>query len=36
MRTAMTRHDAIVELLVPEHAEVLVRPCGEGESRFAV
>src|SRR5438067_10367986 len=36
MRQALTRHDALVESLVAEHAGVVVRPRGEGDSRFAV
>jgi predicted ATPase/class 3 adenylate cyclase len=36
MRHALTRHDALVEGLVGAHAGVVVRPRGEGDSRFAV
>ena len=36
MRHACARHDELVEGLVAEHAGVLVRPRGEGDSRFAV
>jgi class 3 adenylate cyclase len=36
MRHALARHDALVESLVAEHAGVVVRPRGEGDSRFAV
>src|SRR5213593_4592003 len=35
-RTAMTRHDEIVEDVVGRHDGMLVRPRGEGDSRFAV
>jgi len=36
MRAAGLRHDAIIEAHVAEHGGVLVRPRGEGDSRFAV
>src|SRR5919199_5147362 len=36
MRLALARHDQIVESLVAEHQGVVVRPRGEGDSRFAV
>src|SRR6478672_2935993 len=36
MRQALTRHDELIEGLVAAHAGVLVRPRGEGDSRFAV
>ena len=36
MRLALQRHDALVEELVAGHGGVLVRPRGEGDSRFAV
>jgi predicted ATPase len=36
MRAALVRHDALVEALVTEHGGVVVRPRGEGDSRFAV
>ena len=32
----LARHDAILETLVAEHAGVVVRPRGEGDSRFVV
>ena len=35
-RSALARHDALIEALVAEHYGVLVRPRGEGDSRFAV
>ncbi|HUS15138.1 MAG TPA: adenylate/guanylate cyclase domain-containing protein, partial [Chloroflexia bacterium] len=35
-RTALTRHDAIVEEVIGRHHGMLVRPRGEGDSRFAV
>lgn len=35
-RTALKRHDEIVEDVVSRHNGVLVRPRGEGDSRFAV
>ena len=35
-RTAMSRHDEIVEDVVGRHDGMLVRPRGEGDSRFAV
>src|SRR5438045_8039675 len=35
-RTAMARHDEIVEDVVGRHDGMLVRPRGEGDSRFAV
>jgi predicted ATPase/Tfp pilus assembly protein PilF len=36
MRAAMLRHDEIVENAVAGHAGLVVRPRGEGDSRFAV
>src|SRR5919205_2516297 len=36
MRQALVRHDALVETVVIEHGGVVVRPRGEGDSRFAV
>src|SRR5260370_33499864 len=36
MRQALARHDALVESLVAEHARAVVRPRGEGDSRFGV
>jgi class 3 adenylate cyclase len=36
MRAALARHDALIERLVAEHGGVVVRPRGEGDSRFAV
>lgn len=36
MRQALVRHDALVEQNVAEHAGHVVRPRGEGDSRFAV
>src|SRR3954452_24396883 len=36
MRQASVRHDALVEQLVAQHDGYLVRPRGEGDSRFAV
>ncbi len=36
MRQALTRHDAIIEGEVARHAGMVVRPRGEGDSRFAV
>jgi predicted ATPase/class 3 adenylate cyclase len=36
MREALIRHDALIEEGVGEHAGVVVRPRGEGDSRFAV
>src|SRR3954447_24644833 len=36
MRHALIRHDALVEQVVAEHAGVVVRPRGEGDSRFVV
>jgi predicted ATPase/class 3 adenylate cyclase/Tfp pilus assembly protein PilF len=36
MRAALRRHDNLIETCVAEHAGVLVRPRGEGDSRFAV
>jgi predicted ATPase/class 3 adenylate cyclase len=35
-RTAMSRHDEIVEDVIGRHKGMLVRPRGEGDSRFAV
>src|SRR5918998_4135270 len=36
MRQALVRHDALVEEIVAEHHGHVVRPRGEGDSRFAV
>ena len=36
MRQALMRHDALVEQVVAEHDGHVVRPRGEGDSRFAV
>ncbi|MGE5137978.1 MAG: adenylate/guanylate cyclase domain-containing protein, partial [Rudaea sp.] len=36
MRTAMARHDALIEAAVAAGGGVVVRPRGEGDSRFAV
>src|SRR5918998_789931 len=36
MRQALIRHDALVEQIVAEHQGHVVRPRGEGDSRFAV
>ena len=33
---ALARHDLLIETIVARHAGVLVRPRGEGDSRFAV
>jgi class 3 adenylate cyclase len=35
-RNILARHDAILETLATEHAGVVVRPRGEGDSRFVV
>jgi len=36
MRVTLARHDELIEGLVAENAGVVVRPRGEGDSRFAV
>src|ERR671933_992355 len=36
MRVALARHDHLIESLVEQHQGVVVRPRGEGDSRFAV
>ncbi|MBV9323720.1 MAG: SIR2 family protein [Chloroflexi bacterium] len=36
MRRALIRHDALIESCVTRHGGTLVRPRGEGDSRFAV
>src|SRR5437867_13337163 len=36
MRVALSRHDQLIESLVDQHQGVVVRPRGEGDSRFAV
>jgi class 3 adenylate cyclase len=36
MRAALARHDAPIEQTVAQHGGVVVRPRGEGDSRFAV
>lgn len=35
-RAALERHDALIEAVVAQHHGVVVRPRGEGDSRFAV
>src|ERR1700694_3128084 len=35
MREALVRHDALIESLTETHNGTLVRPRGEGDSRFA-
>src|SRR5947209_7219813 len=35
-RAALARHDRIIEAVVDRHGGTLVRPRGEGDSRFAV
>lgn len=36
MGAALARHDALIERLVADHHGQIVRPRGEGDSRFAV
>ena len=36
MRAALVRHDRLIESLVDRHGGAVVRPRGEGDSRFAV
>src|SRR6267142_3958417 len=36
MRLTLARHDELIEGLVSENTGVVVRPRGEGDSRFAV
>ncbi len=36
MREAMARHDALIESCVAQYSGTIVRPRGEGDSRFAV
>src|SRR5215831_17549030 len=36
MRAALARHDAVVESLAEQHHGCVVRPRGEGDSRFCV
>ena len=36
MRRALARHDQLIESLVAQHEGAVVRPRGEGDSRFAV
>src|SRR5919202_557311 len=36
MRVALARHDHLIESLVQQHQGIVVRPRGEGDSRFAV
>src|SRR5574341_1700982 len=36
MRADMVRHDVLIETCVAQHGGVIVRPRGEGDSRFAV
>ena len=35
-RAAMRRHDELIETAVEQHTGLVVRPRGEGDSRFAV
>src|SRR5690242_8666475 len=36
MRAALVRHDQLIEGIVAQHDGAVVRPRGEGDSRFAV
>src|SRR5262245_4519415 len=36
MRAALAEHDALIEFLAEQHGGVVVRPRGEGDSRFGV
>src|SRR6266849_8631337 len=36
MRTALARHDQLIEQTVARHSGQVVRPRGEGDSRFCV
>lgn len=36
MRTALARHDRLIETLTAHHGGVVIRPRGEGDSRFCV
>src|SRR5262245_24234192 len=36
MRAALVEHDALIEFLTEQHGGLVVRPRGEGDSRFAV
>jgi class 3 adenylate cyclase len=36
MSTALARHDRVIESLVARHYGIVVKPRGEGDSRFAV
>ena len=36
MRSALVEHDALIEFLTEQHGGVVVRPRGEGDSRFCV
>jgi predicted ATPase len=36
MRASLVRHDRLIEAIVGEHSGVVVRPRGEGDSRFVV
>src|SRR5690242_17047431 len=36
MRRCMRRHDQLIEAIVADHDGILVRPRGEGDSRFVV
>src|SRR5262245_65733885 len=36
MRAALAEHDAVIEFLTAQHRGVVVRPRGEGDSRFCV
>src|SRR5262245_30738245 len=36
MRAALVEHDALIEFLTAQHGGVVVRPRGEGDSRFCV
>ena len=36
MRAALVEHDALIEFLTAQHGGAVVRPRGEGDSRFCV
>ena len=36
MRAALAEHDALIEFLAERHGGMVVRPRGEGDSRFCV
>jgi class 3 adenylate cyclase len=36
MRAALVEHDALIEFLAEQHGGAVVRPRGEGDSRFCV